>query len=57
MDQAALCYSVVLNGTVIGKFQYFHEAWCHVFLDLRMPVFCIISGPEGYWKVISYYLN
>lgn len=51
----ALPYRVVLNGTVIKRFQYFFEAWAHVYLD--MPVFCIIAGPDGYWKVNPYYSN
>jgi hypothetical protein len=42
-------YRVINQGKVVGRFNYFFDAWLCAFLDF--PIHSRIRGPDGVWVV------
>lgn len=42
-------YKVFQYGKLISSFEYFHEAWLYIFLELKS--YAIIRGHDGNWIV------
>lgn len=44
-------FQLIINGQLINKYSYFHEAWVEVYLNYK--VYGIIIGPDNSYYIVN----